>query len=123
MASEKKGPPPDSEWERRVLCGDESCIGVIGHDGRCKECGLAYDGVVPWQAAGDQGGEGDTKDAEDPAPEETAGDGSPAEEETDGTESPDDEWEGRVLCRDENCIGVIGPDGRCKECGKPLREE
>ena len=30
-----------------------------------------------------------------------------------------DEWENRKLCSDESCIGVIGPDGRCKECGKP----
>jgi len=30
----------------------------------------------------------------------------------------DIEWENCVLCSDENCIGVIGPDGRCKECGK-----
>lgn len=30
-----------------------------------------------------------------------------------------DEWENRILCSDGNCIGVIGPDGRCKECGKP----
>jgi hypothetical protein len=24
----------------------------------------------------------------------------------------------RVLCSDGNCIGVIGPNGRCKVCGK-----
>jgi hypothetical protein len=30
----------------------------------------------------------------------------------------DRDWENRVLCSDESCIGVIGPDGRCKECGK-----
>jgi hypothetical protein len=30
----------------------------------------------------------------------------------------DDDWENRTLCSDESCIGVIGPDGRCKECGK-----
>ena len=34
------------------------------------------------------------------------------------TKDPD--WENRVLCSDESCIGVIGPDGRCKECGKSL---
>jgi hypothetical protein len=33
------------------------------------------------------------------------------------------EWAHRVLCSDESCIGVIGPDGRCKECGKPFRPE
>lgn len=25
--------------------------------------------------------------------------------------------EGRVLCPDEACIGVVGPDRRCKVCG------
>jgi hypothetical protein len=34
-----------------------------------------------------------------------------------------DDWESRVLCSDGNCIGVIGPDGRCKECGKPYEGE
>ena len=33
-----------------------------------------------------------------------------------------DDWENRVLCSDESCIGVIGPDGRCKECGKPFQK-
>ena len=33
----------------------------------------------------------------------------------------DDDWENRILCSDESCIGVIGPDGRCKECGKPYQ--
>ncbi len=39
----------------------------------------------------------------------------PAEETLD-----DDDWENRRLCSDGNCIGIIGPDGRCKQCGKPL---
>ncbi len=29
----------------------------------------------------------------------------------------------RLLCSDGSCIGVIGPDGRCKECGKPYAGE
>jgi hypothetical protein len=33
------------------------------------------------------------------------------------------EWEQRTLCSDESCIGVIGPDGLCKECGKPYESE
>ncbi len=37
-------------------------------------------------------------------------------------ESINDDWQRRVLCSDGNCIGVIGPDGRCKECGKPSDE-
>jgi hypothetical protein len=40
-----------------------------------------------------------------------------------GDQMADPDWENRVLCSDGNCIGVIGPDGRCKVCGKPLREE
>ena len=35
----------------------------------------------------------------------------------------DIEWENRRLCIDESCIGVIGPDGWCKECGKPYECE
>jgi hypothetical protein len=29
----------------------------------------------------------------------------------------------RKLCSDGICIGVIGPDGLCKECGKPYTGE
>jgi hypothetical protein len=28
------------------------------------------------------------------------------------------EWENRQLCPDGGCIGVIGPDGTCKVCGR-----
>lgn len=31
--------------------------------------------------------------------------------------APDD-WDARQLCADGNCIGVIGPDGRCSFCGR-----
>ncbi|BBO85295.1 hypothetical protein DSCO28_58610 [Desulfosarcina ovata subsp. sediminis] len=37
----------DQEWEQRILCSDGNCIGVIGSDGRCKECGKPYDGQLP----------------------------------------------------------------------------
>ena len=29
----------DDSWEERTLCVDESCIGVVGDDGRCNACG------------------------------------------------------------------------------------
>jgi hypothetical protein len=32
--------------------------------------------------------------------------------------SKEDSFENRVLCSDGNCIGVIGPEGRCKVCGR-----
>ena len=44
MKNEENKTQADSEWEQRILCSDESCIGVIGPDGRCKECGKPYDG-------------------------------------------------------------------------------
>ena len=31
----------------------------------------------------------------------------------------EDSFTNRALCSDGNCIGVIGPNGRCKLCGKP----
>lgn len=33
------------------------------------------------------------------------------------------DWADRKLCSDGACIGVIGPDGKCKECGKPYTGE
>jgi len=88
----------DVEWEQRTLCTDESCIGVIGPDGRCRECDLPLASVI------------DEEFSE--AANEVA--------ENDQDESiPESEWEQRTLCTDESCIGVIGPAGRCRECGRP----
>ena len=109
----------DLGWENRVLCSDESCIGVIGPDGCCSECGLAYQGQLPPALTGDarvdEEEAPETDEAESPADasdtEQTASD--------DSRDDTDEEWARRKLCRDESCIGVIGPDGRCKECGKP----
>lgn len=46
---------------------------------------------------------------------------------TDAAAEGDDEgtvdFASRKLCSDGTCIGVIGPDGRCKECGKPYTGE
>jgi hypothetical protein len=30
------------------------------------------------------------------------------------------DFSNRILCSDGNCIGIIGIDGNCKECGKPF---
>jgi hypothetical protein len=90
------------DWEKRILCSDESCIGVIGGDGKCRECGKAYEGALPEGSAADS--------VQDTVPEEQKS----------ADEHPDHDWDNRVLCLDESCIGVIGADGKCKECGKPL---
>jgi hypothetical protein len=98
----------NEDWEKRVLCSDESCIGTIGADGRCKECGKPYEGELP--AGFDSVS----------VPPVQVQEHEPAERETNTV--TDDEWEKRVLCSDEACIGTIGPDGRCRECGKPLEK-
>ena len=108
MSGSKNKSQDDSDWTNRTLCSDESCIGVVGPDGRCKECGLPYEGFIP-RTAGT--GEMDAPREDDP---ET---GVPDEDE------PDTDWENRILCMDESCIGVVGPDGRCKECGLPYEKE
>lgn len=108
-------------WKYRVLCSDESCIGVIGPDKRCRECGRLYEGELP-----DHFKKYVLEDEDvDEMPFENAGVEGLDEDEGDpgGGEDAsimDDEWANRILCSDESCIGVIGPDGRCKDCGKSL---
>lgn len=91
------------DLEARELCPDGSCVGVIGDDGRCRVCGRA--------------GEGGAREAsESPAPrfdEETGEATAGAEEEV----APEDGGDDRRLCPDGSCVGLIGPDGRCKVCG------
>jgi len=109
----------DNDWDRRILCSDGNCIGVIGPDGRCKVCGLPYEGELPVSA--EDASETGNEISDVPPEASTAGEQTPdtqgpaAEVENDA----DDDWEDRTLCIDGNCIGVIGPDGRCKVCGKP----
>ncbi len=123
---EEELPSSDEDWDSRVLCSDESCIGVIGPDGRCRECGKpAGPGFTPPSEVPESAGEA----AEPASPQDF---GPPQDEETEAAETQDldaelvvddDEWRQRTLCSDESCIGVIGPDGRCRECGKPYRPE
>ena len=112
-SNEDEMAPGEAGWENRVLCSDESCIGVIGPDGRCKECGKSYDG-----AATEEG-----SPAEESNETQTDADGSDDfdDAEPSQTDTADSDWENRTLCSDESCIGVIGSDGRCKECGKPYK--
>ena len=123
----------DIDWENRVLCQDGNCIGVIGPDGFCKECGSPYRGggntSAPEKASdsanfvfGDKDDEG--PNAQETVTENSAGNSGEDEKNVDFddvAQKPDAdlEWEQRKLCSDGNCIGVIGPDGLCKECGKP----
>jgi hypothetical protein len=94
----------DLDWENRRLCSDDSCIGVIGADGRCRVCGLldpkasgTPDLSTSRSAVMDEPQE---PLSEDPVPE-----------------PQDSGWEDRKLCGDESCIGTIGTAGRCSICG------
>ena len=118
--------------DRRVLCDDGLCVGVIGPDGRCKVCGKPGSGPPPdakpkaamagaadpaergdWRpgavpAAGDDDGDDDDEGAAaEPAGGEPAAAGKPDFERT------------RVPCSDDMCTGIIGRGGRCGTCGKP----
>jgi len=106
----------DIEWENRVLCSDGNCIGVIGPDGRCKECGRRYEGDLPVDVPGN-GMVANAPGSEQARPPDTETAAEYQEEKT--ASFSDEEWENRRLCVDGNCIGVIGPDGKCKECGRP----
>ena len=94
----------NDDWEKRILCSDESCIGTIGPNGKCGECGKTYEGELP-------------------AEHSVSGDKTVATEEQEQVAAKidkySDDWEKRVLCSDESCIGTIGEDDRCRECGKP----
>jgi hypothetical protein len=99
----------DEDWEKRILCVDESCIGTIGPDSRCRECGKPYDGSLnPATDAVDR-----NKEQAEPVDD--------LKKDTENIAS-DEEWEKRILCSDETCIGTIGPNGHCRECGKPVKQ-
>ena len=105
----------DIEWDNRRLCSDGNCIGVIGPDGLCSECGKPYEGKLP-EAIADLKADSN----EEPVVKEDSDDSKQAGYNEEEKSNPDIEWDNRKLCSDGNCIGVIGPDGRCKVCRKPL---
>lgn len=98
------------DLESRVLCPDGNCIGVIGPDGRCKECGMALPEAERKAVVAVAEKAGRAPVEEKPAPRHEADDDAL-------------DFSKRRLCSDGSCIGVIGPDGRCKECGKPYQGE
>ena len=147
----------DREFAHRELCPDEMCIGVIGPDGRCKECGrvspravtdprnlgltAANAGSRPDELDdldGDEDADPDELDDDEAWPdsgadeeESEAGDEDDRDDEPDdlddddqdepgaaALESAPDDFAERRLCSDGACIGVVGPDGKCRECGK-----
>lgn len=92
--------------KERISCSDESCIGVIGLDGKCTECGRAYEGKTASCAVDSNSSNAAYR---------------LSDQEINSHASAEDQGENRVLCSDEFCIGVIGLDGKCTECGKQLK--
>lgn len=122
--NEKETSMSDSDWDNRKLCSDGNCIGVIGEDGHCKECGKKYQGPLTEERAVEEEDlppENISAEKGDPPQEEEA---SPEADKSNNVTGPlkDSDWDNRKLCSDGNCIGVIDPDGRCKECGKPYED-
>ena len=109
-----------SEWERRELCPDGGCTGVIGPEGTCKTCGRAAPnwgderkrGMVASGADGDADGDADA-DADE---HDESGEIDPI---VPRAKAEIGEWRERQLCSDGACIGVIDANGKCKTCGKP----
>jgi hypothetical protein len=94
----------DLDWENRRVCSDDSCIGVIGADGRCGVCGL-MDPKTPGETGLSIRGNAAKDESLEP----------PAEDQVPEPQVPG--WEDRKLCRDESCIGTIDTNGRCRVCG------
>ena len=94
----------DLDWENRRLCSDDSCIGVIGADGRCRVCGL-----LDPKTSGNPDLSTRFSVVEDEPQMPHSGDQA--------SEPRDTGWEDRKLCSDESCIGTLGTDGRCNVCG------
>jgi hypothetical protein len=90
----------------RRLCPDGTCIGVLDNDGKCTVCGT-YDP----DAAGSP--------PPDPLANAASDEPSDEPEESAASDASSGFDPNRRLCSDDSCIGVIGEDGRCRECGKP----
>jgi hypothetical protein len=95
----------DFDPATRQLCPDGNCTGVLDEAGVCKVCGARG-------APAPAGTSGEASDAADAAG--AAGAEAPAASDGAG----DDEITTRQLCPDGACIGIIGPDGKCKVCGR-----
>lgn len=118
MTTEHQNNVDTDFWEDRILCPDESCTGTIGSDGRCRVCGLTADGKVQPAALSSSEATEPSEAAIEPEDDLLIGGPDESELREDEDDAPAD-WADRQPCRDESCIGTIGVDGRCRECGLP----
>lgn len=92
----------------RELCADGACIGLIGPDGRCKECGAVSPTATQHPRHRGMRTDQEVEELENELEHERA---------QESIEPAPDDFEERVLCADDACIGVVGADGTCRECG------
>ncbi len=98
---------PD-DFERRTLCPDGACVGVLDARGVCGVCG----------ARGDDAAEDD--DADDDDADDDADDDDPDDDDADddaANDDADDDDDQRALCPDGACVGLLDARGTCKVCG------
>ncbi|MDB4971488.1 MAG: hypothetical protein JWN44_7177 [Myxococcales bacterium] len=123
----------DLDLDARQLCDDGACLGVLV-GGKCNVCGVAT--VLGSPRDPGSGSSSDAGAPRDPSSGSSVGAGGSAAARSgpprdpgtghatdaggarmasaDGeTFDPD-----RALCDDGACTGVIGSDGKCKECGR-----
>jgi hypothetical protein len=109
MTAENENEVDPTFISRRRLCPDGACVGVIGPDGKCSECGRTAGGeLAPDESIATGTDESIATGTDDPVAET-----APVPND-DGAFDPN-----RHLCSDDGCIGILGDDGRCKVCGKP----
>ena len=99
----------------RRLCPDGSCVGLIGPDGRCGECGRV---AGPLASAG--GGEPLRQPDEE---DDGTGAAAEATSETPAEAAPRSGGGGefdpaRRLCDDGACVGVLDANRKCNVCGR-----
>lgn len=131
-----------SEWDKRELCPDGGCVGVLSDDGTCTVCGKRgrAAGTAAVSTAADSGGarrgdestdfdeddeyyyddgeDDDDSDEEDDDDDDDEGDADADEDGVASVSAGAGVWTERKLCPDGGCIGVIGDNGACKVCGK-----
>lgn len=107
--------PIEDDFEARVLCTDPLCIGLVGPDGRCAECGAAGPILTDEQRA--QMARAARTDADAEAQADVPVEAVREALETAAGAASADAFDDRQLCPDAGCIGILGEDGRCKVCG------
>jgi|GEM_PF-212005 hypothetical protein len=104
------------DFSERELCIDGACIGVIGSDGRCRECGKQGE---------NQKTTGDSAHVSS-ASETSSNENASLEEDPSWAQDVDPnelDFGSRRLCSNGACVGVIGSNNECKDCGRPYSGE